>query len=45
MLGVLPTTETLLTQLAVIGILFLCYRIPIRQHRNKQTENPPASRA
>ncbi len=45
MLGVLPTTETLLTQLAVIGILFLCYRFPIRQHRNNQTENPPASSA
>ncbi|MFZ5524837.1 MAG: cytochrome c/FTR1 family iron permease [Pseudomonadota bacterium] len=45
MLGVLPTTETLLTQLAVIGILFLCYRIPIRQQHNTQTDNPPVSRA
>jgi len=45
MLGVLPTTETLLTQLAVIGILFLCYRIPTRQQRDNQTENPPVSRA
>jgi high-affinity iron transporter len=45
MLGVLPTTETLLTQLTVIGVLFLCYRIPIRQQRKNQTDNPPVSRA
>ncbi|MGC2047788.1 MAG: cytochrome c/FTR1 family iron permease [Gallionella sp.] len=45
MLGVLPTTETLLTQVAVIGILILCYRIPIRHRSGDQTGNPPASRA
>jgi high-affinity iron transporter len=45
MLGVLPTTETLMTQVAVIGILILCYRIPIRHQRGDQTDNPPASRA
>ena len=45
MLGVLPTTQTLMTQLAVIGILFLCYRIPIRRRRSDQTGNPPASQA
>ena len=45
MLGVLPTTETLMTQVAVIGILFLCYRIPIRQQRDDRTGNPPSSRA
>ena len=44
MLGVLPTTETLMTQIAVIGILFLCYRIPLRQ-RGNQIDNPPPSRA
>lgn len=42
-LGVLPTAQTLMTQLAVIGILFLCYRIPIRRQRNDQNGNPPAS--
>jgi len=45
MLGVLPTAQTLMTQLAVIGILFLCYRIPIRRRRSDQTGNPPASQA
>jgi high-affinity iron transporter len=45
MLGVFPTTETLLTQVAVIGILILCYRIPIRHQGSAQTDNPPASRA
>jgi high-affinity iron transporter len=45
MLGVLPTTETLMTQVAVIGILILCYRIPIRHQSGDQTGNPPASRA
>jgi len=45
MLGVLPTTETLLTQVAVIGILFLCYRIPLRRQRSEQIDNPPTSRA
>ena len=45
MLGVLPTTETLMAQVAVIGILILCYRIPIRHKRGDQTDNPPASRA
>jgi high-affinity iron transporter len=45
MLGVLPTTQTLMTQLAVIGILILCYRIPLRRKRNNQTGTPPASRA
>lgn len=45
MLGVLPTTETLMTQVAVIGILILCYRIPIRNQGSGQTDNPPASRA
>jgi len=44
MLGVLPTTETLMTQVAVIGILFLCYRIPLRQ-RGSQIDNPPPSHA
>jgi high-affinity iron transporter len=45
MLGVLPTAQTLMTQLAVIGILFLCYRIPLRRRRSDQTGNPPASQA
>ncbi len=45
MLGILPTTETLLAQLAVIGILFLCYRIPIRKQRNSKTDNLPPSHA
>ncbi len=45
MLGVLPTAQTLMTQVAVIGILFLCYRIPIRRRRNDQAAAPPASQA
>jgi high-affinity iron transporter len=45
MLGVLPTAQTLMTQLAVIGILFLCYRIPIRRRHSDQTPSPPASQA
>jgi len=45
MLGVLPTTETLMTQVAVIGILILCYRIPIRRQTGDQTGNPPATSA
>lgn len=45
MLGVLPTLETLMTQVAVIGILILCYRIPIRNRRSDRTDNPPVSRA
>lgn len=45
MLGVLPTAQTLMAQLAVIGILFLCYRIPLRRRRGDQTGNPPASQA
>lgn len=45
MLGVLPTAQTLMTQLAVIGILFLCYRIPLRRRRSDQTAAPPASQA
>lgn len=44
MLGVLPTTQTLMTQVAVIGILVLCYRIPLRK-RNKQLDTPPVSQA
>jgi len=44
MLGVLPTTQTLLAQVAVIGILILCYRIPIRRRRS-QIGNPPATQA
>ena len=43
MLGVLPTTQTLMTQVAVIGILVLCYRIPLRRQRNNRIDNPPAS--
>lgn len=45
MLGILPTTQTLLAQAAVIGVLILCYRIPLRRHRNNQAGNPPTSRA
>jgi len=45
MLGVFPTAQTLLTQLAVIGILFLCYRIPIRQQLDKQADDSPVPRA
>lgn len=45
MLGVLPTAQTLMTQVAVIGILFLCYRIPIRRRRSDQSASPPASQA
>ncbi len=45
MLGVLPTTQTLLAQVAVIGILILCYRIPIRRRRSSQIGNPPATQA
>lgn len=44
MLGVLPTTQTLMTQVAVIGILVLCYRIPLRK-RNKQLDIPPVTQA
>jgi high-affinity iron transporter len=44
MLGVLPTSETLMTQVAVIGILILYYLIPIRQ-RGDRIDNPPVSRA
>lgn len=43
MLGVLPTAQTLMTQVAVIGILVLCYRIPLRRQRNNRIDNPPAS--
>ncbi|MEO8333259.1 MAG: cytochrome c/FTR1 family iron permease [Gallionella sp.] len=45
MLGVIPTTQTLMTQAAVIGILFLCYWIPLRRQRGDQIDNPPASQA
>jgi high-affinity iron transporter len=45
MLGVLPTTETLMAQVAVIGILILCYRIPLRNQQRDQTGNPPATSA
>lgn len=45
MLGVLPTTQTLLAQVAVIGILILCYCIPLRRRRSSQIGNPPATQA
>jgi len=45
MLGVLPTTQTLMAQLAVIGILILCYFFPVWRQRSNQTSNPPVSGA
>jgi len=42
MLGILPTIQTLMMQLAVIGILILCFRIPVwRQRRNLNDNLPP----
>jgi high-affinity iron transporter len=42
-LGVLPTTQTLIFQAAVIGILILVYLIPVWRQRNGKNDIPPAS--
>ncbi len=44
MLGLLPTTQSLLAQAVVVGILILCYRLPIWHRRNDRNDKyPPAT--
>ena len=45
MLGVFPTSQTLLVQALVIGILLLCFHLPSRRQRNNLIDSPPNSRA
>ena len=45
MLGVLPTAQTLMAQVLAIGILILCFLIPIWQQRSNHDNHPPASQA
>ncbi|MBI3480653.1 MAG: FTR1 family protein [Nitrosomonadales bacterium] len=42
-LGILPTTQTLMAQLLAIGILILCFLVPIWQQRGHHDNQPPAS--
>lgn len=42
-LGVFPTTQTLLVQVSVIAILILCFRIPGTRQRKSAIDIPPTS--